>query len=123
MVVSGEEEVRETRWVRISLFSSIACVLTCLMTGRRWQKLRAAEIQFEKEMKEQALLTLTTREREIRKRMEDIVDPQARMSTMNGAPYSSPQKPSSKPSINGHTKARSNGDAIKKGKKKKTEIS
>lgn len=36
-----------------------------------------AEVQFEKEMMEQAVVKLTTRERELRKRIEDILDPAA----------------------------------------------
>jgi len=42
----------------------------------RWQKLRTAEVSFDKEMTEGILLKLTTREREIRKRIEDILYPQ-----------------------------------------------
>jgi len=80
-----------------------------------WQKLRAAEISFEKETKEAALQKLTTREREIRKRIEDILDPQAR-----NAPSSAPSKStSSKTQVNGHAKTSSNGNVAKKGKKKK----
>jgi len=62
------------------------------------------------------LLKFTTREREIRKRIEDLLDPQAR-----DAPPSSPQKVanSGKPQVNGHTKTISNGNVVKKGKKKR----
>jgi len=80
-----------------------------------WQKLRAAEISFEKEMKESVLLKLTTREREIRKRIEDILDSQAR-----SLPPSSPLKlPNGKLQANGHAKSNSHGDVIRKGKKKR----
>lgn len=80
----------------------------------RWQKLRAAEVSFEKEVKEGALSKLTTQEREIRKRIEDLLDPQARDL------HSSPTLKSSgrRAPVNGHTK-RANGDTVKKGKKKR----
>ena len=81
---------------------------------RRWQKLRAAEVSFEKEMKESVLLKLTTREREIRKRIEDLLDPQAR-----NLPHSTPLKSANGKQVNGHAKANSNGDIIRKGKKKR----
>jgi COMPASS component SPP1 len=52
----------------------------------RWQKLRVAEIDFAKEMLELALEKLTSHERDIRKRVEDIVDPHAHApATTNGA--------------------------------------
>jgi len=80
-----------------------------------WQKLRAAEVSFEKEMKEVVLQKLTTREREIRKRIEDLLDPQA-----HNMPSSTPLKSANgKPQINGHAKASSNGDLGRKGKKKR----
>ncbi|KAI6133098.1 hypothetical protein EDD16DRAFT_1734430 [Pisolithus croceorrhizus] len=50
-----------------------------------WQKLRMAEVSFEKEMKEGVLVKLTTCEREIRKRIEDILYPPAH-STSQKAP-------------------------------------
>ncbi|KAI0051689.1 hypothetical protein FA95DRAFT_193514 [Auriscalpium vulgare] len=91
-----------------------------------WQKLRIAEVQFEKEMKDQALEKLTTREREIRKRVEDIVDPQARLAAANNtavyAPSPKPLPMESKPTLNGHSKTRPNGEPVKKGKKKKSEV-
>lgn len=81
----------------------------------RWQKLRAAEVEFEKEMKEAVLLKLTTKEREIRKRIEDILEPQGRT-----PPPSTPLKAANgKQALNGHNKARPNGE-VKKGKKKRT---
>ncbi|KAF7320280.1 PHD-type domain-containing protein [Mycena kentingensis (nom. inval.)] len=40
-----------------------------------WKQLRASEVAKEKENKEEALRRLTTRERELRKRIEDIVEP------------------------------------------------
>jgi COMPASS component SPP1 len=82
-----------------------------------WQKLRSAEVLFEKEMKDRALSKLTTKEREIRKRIEDYLDPQSRH--VNDSPPKSPLKSSNaKPIINGHTKTKMNGEA-KKGKKRK----
>lgn len=61
--------------------SSAHCEWWC--TGKKkcerhagWQKLRTAEVSFDKEMTEGILLKLTTREREIRKRIEDILYPQ-----------------------------------------------
>ncbi|KAI0322727.1 hypothetical protein OF83DRAFT_1161093 [Amylostereum chailletii] len=88
-----------------------------------WQKLRSAEVQFEKEMKEQALQKLTTREREIRKRVEDISEPHARLPAATANPPSSPTRPllEPKPVANGVSRSRPNGDS-KKGKKKKNEI-
>jgi COMPASS component SPP1 len=66
-------------------------------------------------VKEAGLLKLTTQEREIRKRIEDLLDPQAR-----NLHSPTPMKSSSrKPPVNGHTK-RANGDIVKKGKKKRT---
>ncbi len=43
----------------------------------RWQKLRQAEITYETEIKQSALGILTTREREVRKRIEDALYPQS----------------------------------------------
>jgi len=70
-------------------------------------------------MKEAVLQKLTTREREIRKRIEDLLDPQAR-----SMPSSMPLKSANgKSQINGHAKASSNGDVGsgggRKGKKKR----
>ncbi|KAI0068353.1 hypothetical protein BV25DRAFT_1793493 [Artomyces pyxidatus] len=89
-----------------------------------WQKLRIAEVQFEKEMKEQALLKLTTHEREIRKRVEDIVDPQGLHASATNTTFASPPRldpGERKPAANGHSKLKPNGES-KKGKKRKAEI-
>ncbi|EJD03931.1 uncharacterized protein FOMMEDRAFT_121290 [Fomitiporia mediterranea MF3/22] len=43
-----------------------------------WQRVRAADIEKERFTKERALADLTTREREIRSRIEDILHPQSR---------------------------------------------
>ncbi|KAF7970596.1 hypothetical protein HWV62_23609 [Athelia sp. TMB] len=66
-----------------------------------WQKLRAAEVAFEKEMKEAGLARLTTRERELRKRLEDLAEPARALP---------PLQPTNRPAANGHAK---------KGKKKR----
>ena len=42
----------------------------------RWQTVRYKDVCKEREKKEEALAKLTTREREIRKRIEDMLDPQ-----------------------------------------------
>ena len=81
-----------------------------------WQKLRMAEVEFDKEIKDQALQKLTKLEREIRKRVEDILDPQVHLSK---AKMLEPSSPLSRPTINGQSKHKPNGDVRKKGKKKK----
>jgi COMPASS component SPP1 len=48
----------------------------CLLTRfRSWQTIRANDITKAKEKKEEALFRQTAREREIRKHIEDIVEP------------------------------------------------
>lgn len=72
-------------------------------------------------MKETALSKLTTREREIRKRIEDTIDPQSSRSA-NEASAKAPLKSSNvKPSVNGHSKPKVNGE-VKKGKKRKASV-
>jgi len=78
-----------------------------------WQTIRAHDIAKEKEMKEEALFRLTTKEREIRKRIEDIVEPFNRSCI---DPSAAPLKPSKL--VNGNAKGKTNGDS-KKGKKRK----
>lgn len=46
----------------------------------RWQTVRYKDVCKEREKKEEALAKLTTREREIRKRIEDMLDPHNRVS-------------------------------------------
>jgi hypothetical protein len=76
----------------------------------RWQKLQSAEVGFEKEMKETALSNLAAREREIRKRIEDITDLQQPI-----------ESGSSGPQLNGRVgKTKVNGSVAKPGKKRKT---
>jgi COMPASS component SPP1 len=73
-----------------------------------------AEVEFDKEIKDQALQKLTKLEREIRKRVEDILDPQ-----VHNAKMLEPSSPLSRPTVNGQSKHKPNGDLRKKGKKKK----
>ncbi|KAG8219847.1 hypothetical protein J3R82DRAFT_825 [Butyriboletus roseoflavus] len=74
-----------------------------------WQKLRAAEVSFDKETKEGILLKLTTREREIRKRIEDMLYPQP-TGTLQ-APYEPPHR---EVQLNGSENARSTGHVSEK---------
>ncbi|KAG9314398.1 hypothetical protein JVU11DRAFT_5195 [Chiua virens] len=64
-----------------------------------WQKLRVAEVSFDKETKEGILLKLTTREREIRKRIEDILFPQP-----TGTLQASTKRPHPEVQLNGSEK-------------------
>lgn len=103
----------------------------------RWQTVRYKDVCKEKEKKEEALAKLTTREREIRKRIEDMLDPQ---NTNNPATANHttiqitsakdtshvPLKSSNTKSVNGHAKSKaaaSSSDAHKKGKKRKAPAS
>ncbi|TFK57249.1 hypothetical protein OE88DRAFT_1650892 [Heliocybe sulcata] len=84
-----------------------------------WQKLRIAEADFDKETKEATIAKLTSQERELRKRIEDILEPKGGKLTS-----ALPLKPSNtRPSTNGHsnTVARTNGELSKKSKKRKAE--
>lgn len=81
------------------------------------------EVDCDKEALDGALLKLTTQEREIRKRIEDVLHPSPQSSApepVAPVPGSPLQPLNGKASMNGHTKPKVNGDAIKKGKKKKT---
>ncbi|KAF5311748.1 hypothetical protein D9619_003221 [Psilocybe cf. subviscida] len=97
-----------------------------------WQTVRYKDIAKEKEKNEDALSKLTTREREIRKRIEDMLDPQkAATSPTTPAATSSKEETTSRPTlkatnkaaVNGHSKAKgaatSADAASKKGKKRK----
>lgn len=85
-----------------------------------WQKLRVADVEFDKETKDQALQQLTKLEREIRKRVEDILDPQAHLDKAKMLEPSSPRVPLlSSSTLNGQPKHKPNGDQTKKGKKRK----
>ncbi|KAJ4486197.1 hypothetical protein J3R30DRAFT_1468583 [Lentinula aciculospora] len=84
-----------------------------------WQSLRAKDIDKEKEKKEEALFKLTSREREIRKRI-DRIEEQDAGPLLSTAPRRAGGPPKSNKLTNGHaTKAKVNGDAPKKGKKRK----
>ncbi|KAI0757039.1 hypothetical protein C8Q80DRAFT_1091269 [Daedaleopsis nitida] len=79
-----------------------------------WQKLRGSEFEFDQELKEKAIEQLTTREREIRKQLEDAISLPTPKPTMPG-PLLPPK--------NGHApsngvKAKPNGTSGKKGKQK-----
>ncbi|KAI0033155.1 hypothetical protein K488DRAFT_48234 [Vararia minispora EC-137] len=85
-----------------------------------WQKLRVAEVEFAKEMMELALEKLTMREREIRKRVEDIVDPHARapQTTVTNGDTAAVSPREKKHQTNGiPSSSKPNGEA-KKNKKK-----
>ncbi|KAH9984681.1 hypothetical protein BJV74DRAFT_797182 [Russula compacta] len=85
-----------------------------------WQKLRVADVEFDKETKDQALQKLTKLEREIRKRVEDILDPHAHLDKAKLLEPSSPRvSVLSRSAVNGQAKHRPNGDQTKKGKKRK----
>ncbi|KAH9835591.1 uncharacterized protein C8Q71DRAFT_709031 [Rhodofomes roseus] len=87
-----------------------------------WQKLRSTEVECDTEALDGALFKLTTQEREIRKRIEDVMHPTARASGAEpeGPTVGSPLQPlDGKTTSNGHSKPKANGDTVKKGKKKK----
>ncbi|KAH7915800.1 hypothetical protein BJ138DRAFT_1053987 [Hygrophoropsis aurantiaca] len=81
-----------------------------------WQKLRAAEVEYDKELKDAALLRLTTREREVRKSIEDILFPQA--SVANVVPVANVAVVPDQPQPLA-TRLNGNGVHDAKGKKKK----
>ncbi|KAG6850517.1 hypothetical protein H0H93_012518 [Arthromyces matolae] len=83
-----------------------------------WQAMRIKDVCKEKEKKNDALSNLTMRERDLRKRMEDILDPHGR--NCNDSADKSSLKVSATKSSNGHVKGKTNGDTTaKKGKKRK----
>lgn len=82
---------------------------------RRWQSIRSKDIYKEKEQKDEALIKLTTRERELRKRIEDIVDPHGQ--DAKGTPKKSSLKLSN---VNGRPNLAYNVDPARKGKKRKS---
>lgn len=86
-----------------------------------WQTLRYKDICKEREKKEELLTSLTTRERQLRKRIEDLTDPSSRKS-INSAPQA-PLKLSNTKLPNGHTKSRGTTETLKKGKKRKAPAS
>ena len=99
-----------------------------------WQILRSKELRKEEELKDDALTKLNAREQELRKRIEDLLDPHT--NDDDDTNIKPPNPPSDTPSIplkssnvklvNGHSKASkssSAGDAQKKGKKRKAPVS
>ncbi|KAF7791898.1 hypothetical protein EIP86_002922 [Pleurotus ostreatoroseus] len=88
--------------------------------GGRWQKLRQAEVELERELQEAQLDRLTTQEREIRKQIEGVVDHNAAQKPSNGPGPLQPHNgdivpksaPKAVPQLNG---------TEKKGKKRKAE--
>ncbi|KAF8641233.1 hypothetical protein AX17_000867 [Amanita inopinata Kibby_2008] len=83
-----------------------------------WQNVRSKDVCKEKVQKEEALVKLTTRERELRKRIEDIVDPHGR--DIKSTPHKSSAKLPNAAFTNGHVQDKCNGDPIQKGKKRKS---
>lgn len=84
----------------------------------RWQAVRSRDVCKEKEKKEEALLKITTKEREVRKRIEDILEAHNR--SCNEPLTNNPKPLKSSKLSNGHnTKVKTNGDTTRKGKKRK----
>ncbi|PFH54515.1 hypothetical protein AMATHDRAFT_44374 [Amanita thiersii Skay4041] len=83
-----------------------------------WQAIRAKDICNEREQREESLAKLTTRERELRKRIEDIVDPHETDSK------DTPSKASMQSSFTSwskrHVTNNTNRDPARKGKKRKS---
>ncbi|KAJ3576668.1 hypothetical protein NP233_g296 [Leucocoprinus birnbaumii] len=86
-----------------------------------WQTLRYKDICKEREKKEELLANLTTRERQLRKRIEDLVDPSGRKP--NNSASQAPLKSSNTKLSNGHAKSRGATETLKKGKKRKAPAS
>ncbi|CAL1695921.1 unnamed protein product [Somion occarium] len=84
-----------------------------------WQKLRQAEVSFEKGTMEASLASLTAQERELRKHMEEVINPNTSKARIIEQVSVAPLKPLHEP--NGTTKVKANGTSTKKGKKRKTE--
>ncbi|KAF8168059.1 hypothetical protein B0H34DRAFT_684045 [Crassisporium funariophilum] len=88
-----------------------------------WQTVRYKDVCKEKEKKEEALAKLTTREREIRKRIEDMLDPQSRTASETTTSVA-PLKSSNAKLVNGHPKTKATtAESLKKGKKRKAPTS
>lgn len=83
-----------------------------------WQTLRYKDICKERERQEELLNNLTIRERQLRKRIEDLdIDPSRRKPNPTSAPLKSSN------TKNGHNKSKGSNDTIKKGKKRKVPAS
>ena len=85
-----------------------------------WQKLRQAEVEFEKGFMETSLDVLATQERELRKRMEEVNNAPDSRSIPAPDVKMAPTKPPAGP--NGTAKPKVNGTTAKKGKKRKTDV-
>lgn len=87
-----------------------------------WQTLRYKDICKEREKKEELLAKVTTRERQLRKRIEDLTDPSGRKP--NDTTSQIPVKSSNTKLFNGHTKSKGVvTETFKKGKKRKAPAS
>jgi len=86
-----------------------------------WQTLRYKDICKEREKKEELLAKLTTRERQLRKRIEDLTDPSGQKP--NDSTSQVPVKSSNAKLSNGHTKSKGATETFKKGKKRKAPAS
>ena len=82
----------------------------------RWQKLRAHEHEFDRELKERTMLALTTQEREIRSQLEDAMNPSDRMAAVATV---SPTVESNDHTQTNGAKLKLNGASGRKGKQKK----
>lgn len=101
----------------LSLFP---CIHSYLFLSR-WQTIRYKDVRKEKEMKEEALAKLTTREREIRKHMEEMLDPHGvndMKRNKNNGP-NDPLKSSTAKVVNGHHAKSKTLSGERKGKKRK----
>lgn len=99
--------------------NTLRLILNCCCS---WQTLRYKDICKEREKKQELLTKLTTRERQLRKRIEDLADPSGRKvndSTSSQAPL----KSSNTKLSNGHAKSKGSTEALKKGKKRKAPAS
>jgi COMPASS component SPP1 len=91
----------------VSVFDFNAVTCTNKLNPNSWQTVRYKEACHEKEQKEDALHSLTTRERELRKRIEDMLSPGGvpeTTSTASTKALHSKMNGSSKPLANGSVK-------------------
>lgn len=118
-MVCGEEKMRQTCWVSVPVVS-VVMLLPDVYLRTRWQKLRFAEVSFEKETMESLLAKLTAEERDLRKRLEDAVDSHSKTSPLQT--FTPLQPLNGKTLANGNPTPKLNGDSGgKKGKKRKQE--
>ena len=124
MQVDGAQEVGEwwcrgkKKCERHAGYVLMCCALVCIdLLWNRWQKLRQAEVQVERETIETVLSKLTSQEREIRKLIEDASESKP---TPQPPALPVPLQPLNGKGIpNGVVKQRPNADGLKKGKKRK----